>query len=165
MYRFFRPALFKLDPETAHQLTLQLMRLAGYQPFHAISCARSMPRPKNRSKLSGCSSKIRSGWLPATTRTGLPSADSRRWVSATSKSGRSLRARSRGIPKPRIFRLVEDEAVINRMGFPGKGAEFVARVIVAPSNEQAARNDIIIGVNLGKNKDTPLEEAARITSR
>jgi hypothetical protein len=37
MYRFFRPALFKLDPENAHQLTLQLVRLAGYQPFRATA--------------------------------------------------------------------------------------------------------------------------------
>jgi dihydroorotate dehydrogenase len=62
-----------------------------------------------------------------------------------------------GNPRPRIFRLVEDQAVINRMGFPGRGAEFVARKLAAKQRP----SKIILGVNLGKNKDTPLEEASR----
>ena len=95
-----------------------------------------------------------------------------------------------GNPRPRVFRLVEDEAVINRMGFPGKGADFVAMSLsrnlsaglrgalkgrrrVLRSNGEprkdgrlprhaygAPRSDTIIGVNLGKNKDTLLAEAA-----
>jgi dihydroorotate dehydrogenase len=87
-----------------------------------------------------------------------------------------------GNPKPRVFRLPQDEAVINRMGFPGLGAQYVEmslRGVQRRSNLQlngelprrhtvlrsvqgrtAARNDTVIGVNLGKNKDTPLEEAA-----
>jgi dihydroorotate dehydrogenase len=66
-----------------------------------------------------------------------------------------------GNPPPRLFRLVEDEAVINRLGFPGKGADYVARRLLRRGAQGATpRNDIIIGVNLGKNKDTPLEEAA-----
>jgi dihydroorotate dehydrogenase len=60
-----------------------------------------------------------------------------------------------GNPKPRVFRLVEDQALINRMGFPGRGAEFVARQLRGPRPI-----GFILGVNLGKNKDTPLEEAA-----
>jgi dihydroorotate dehydrogenase len=58
-----------------------------------------------------------------------------------------------GNPRPRLFRLADNEAVINRMGFPSRGAEFVSRRL-------PRRNDTIIGINLGKNKDTPLEEAA-----
>jgi dihydroorotate dehydrogenase len=70
-----------------------------------------------------------------------------------------------GNPRPRVFRLVEDEAVINRMGFPGKGADFVSmslsRSLSAGLRDRQSRsNDTVIGVNLGKNKDTPLEEAA-----
>jgi dihydroorotate dehydrogenase len=59
-----------------------------------------------------------------------------------------------GNPKPRIFRLVPDKAVINRMGFPGKGAEFVLRQL-----SKTRPDDLVLGVNIGKNKDTPLEEA------
>ena len=61
-----------------------------------------------------------------------------------------------GNPRPRLFRLPDELALINRMGFPGRGAEFVARQLSGrrPGNT-------ILGVNLGKNKDTPLEEAER----
>lgn len=62
-----------------------------------------------------------------------------------------------GNPHPRVFRLVEDQAVINRMGFPSQGMDVVSRRLLRPFG---VRNDIILGVNLGKNKDTPLEEAA-----
>jgi len=61
-----------------------------------------------------------------------------------------------GNPLPRSFRLVEDEGVINRLGFPGKGAEFVAQRLSTLRRPPST----IIGVNLGKNKDTPLENAA-----
>jgi dihydroorotate dehydrogenase len=63
-----------------------------------------------------------------------------------------------GNPPPRLFRLVEERAVINRMGFPGRGSGFAARHLPPASVSRAAQT--IIGVNIGKNKDTPLEAAA-----
>ena len=59
-----------------------------------------------------------------------------------------------GNPKPRLFRLPDELALINRMGFPGRGAGFVARQLSGMRS-----GEVILGVNLGKNKDTPLEEA------
>lgn len=67
----------------------------------------------------------------------------------------TLRAQS-GNPKPRIFRLPEQQAVINRMGFPGVGAQVVARRVLSKRPKS-----LILGVNIGKNKDTPLESAAQ----
>ncbi len=60
-----------------------------------------------------------------------------------------------GNPKPRVFRLVEDQAVINRMGFPGRGAAFLTRRL-------AGRRPpgLILGINIGRNKLTPNEAAA-----
>jgi dihydroorotate dehydrogenase len=67
-----------------------------------------------------------------------------------------------GNPRPRVFRLVEDEGVINRMGFPGKGVEFVAGQLSAIRQKLIRdQSSVVMGINLGKNKDTPLEEAAR----
>lgn len=61
-----------------------------------------------------------------------------------------------GNPRPRIFRLPEDTALINTMGFPSQGCEAVAaRLCRLP-----AHADLRVGVNLGKNKDTPLDQAA-----
>ncbi|MDO8754896.1 MAG: quinone-dependent dihydroorotate dehydrogenase, partial [Anaerolineales bacterium] len=83
-----------------------------------------------------------------------------------------------GNPSPRVFRLLEDEAVINRMGFPSKGSEFMQLKLnpslrsgmfervygIEPRNKKRNIKSIhtggaILGVNLGKNKDTPNEEA------
>jgi dihydroorotate dehydrogenase len=61
-----------------------------------------------------------------------------------------------GNPRPRLFRLPEDQALINRMGFPGKGADYVLQRLASPRPP-----GLVLGVNLGKNKDTPLEEAAQ----
>ena len=61
-----------------------------------------------------------------------------------------------GNPKPRLFRLNEDRALINRMGFNSAGAAAVS------ANLRRLRNciDVPVGVNIGKNRDTPVEEAA-----
>ncbi|WP_037464351.1 quinone-dependent dihydroorotate dehydrogenase [Shimazuella kribbensis] len=60
-----------------------------------------------------------------------------------------------GNPKPRLFRLVKDEAIINRMGFNNHGLEDAKH-----SFQTLAKPNIPIGINLGKNKDTPNEQAS-----
>jgi dihydroorotate dehydrogenase len=68
-----------------------------------------------------------------------------------------------GNPKPRLFRLVEDQGLINRMGFPGLGAEALAkrlRLRTWPQNSSKNGRQVIMGVNLGMNKDTALEKAS-----
>ncbi len=60
-----------------------------------------------------------------------------------------------GNPRPRVFRLVADEALVNRMGFPNRGGRALARRL-----GRGRPKDVVIGVNLGKAADTPLEEAA-----
>jgi dihydroorotate dehydrogenase len=77
-----------------------------------------------------------------------------------------------GNPRPRVFRLPEDEAVINRMGFPSLGSEFVqkqlnpalrggiaAKFLARPRPKPTKKADVILGINLGKNKETPNEQA------
>ena len=179
MYRFLRPALFKLDPENAHQLTLQLVRLAGYQPFRVI-LQKIYAAPENPVDAFVLRFKNPVGLAAGYDKDGVGI----RGLSALGfghlEIGTVTPRSQPGNPKPRIFRLVEDEAVINRMGFPGRGADFVAVSLRGtlkrrrgnPLKDEetpvggrllrgyAPRNDTIIGVNLGKNKDTPLEEAA-----
>jgi dihydroorotate dehydrogenase len=60
-----------------------------------------------------------------------------------------------GNPKPRVFRLVGERSVINRMGFPGKGAAYVAEQL-----RDRPPGGPVVGVNIGKQKTTPLEDAA-----
>lgn len=167
MYPLLRPLLFRLDPETAHALTLRLIRLAGQLPpvrgfLRAVF--RAPPRPVSAFGLSFANplglaagyDKDGLGWhglallgfghIEVGTVTPLPQP---------------------GNPQPRLFRLVEQRALINRLGFPGRGADFVARQLRGPDGwaifdrlYRPQRAGLVLGVNLGKNRATPLEEAA-----
>ena len=61
-----------------------------------------------------------------------------------------------GNPRPRIFRLPEDEALINRMGFPGRGMDAVLQSVTGPRPQ-----NLVVGINIGKNKDTPNSQAVK----
>jgi dihydroorotate dehydrogenase len=66
-----------------------------------------------------------------------------------------------GNPKPRMFRLPDDAGLINRMGFNNAGADVVAdRIAAFRRNAKGKQKQLIIGGNIGKNKNTPNEEAA-----
>jgi dihydroorotate dehydrogenase len=156
MYRLFRPFIFRLDPERAHDLTLHALQFA--QRLTPVSTLlRKMyaapPRP------------VRAFGLEFSNPVGLAAGydkDGLAWRGLAClgfghiEVGTVTPLPQPGNPKPRVFRLPAEQALINRMGFPGKGAEFVA------SHLKARRPPgLILGVNLGKNKDTPLEEATR----
>lgn len=150
-----RPLLFRLDPETAHRLTLYALRFAGNfaptrlllhllyyapaKPIHAFGLTFQNPiglaagYDKDGIAIRGLSA-LGFGHLEIGTVTPLPQA---------------------GAPRPRLFRLTEDEAVINRMGFPSRGAEIVSKQLAVISHPSRT----VLGINLGKNKDTPNEQA------
>ena len=154
MYSFFRPLLFKLDPETAHHLTLQLIHLGAYQPINLLL----------RAIYSAPSKPVEAFGLHFPNPVGLAAGydkDGFAWRGLAAIGFGSIEIGTvtphpqPGNPKLRVFRLVEDRAVINRMGFPGRGAEYMARKLRRRNHRQ-----VIVGVNLGKNKDTPLEDSA-----
>jgi dihydroorotate dehydrogenase len=157
MYRFFRPLLFKLDPETAHGLTLQLIRLAGILPPSRWLLQAMFAAPEKPVEVFGLKFKNPVGLAAGYDKDGVAMHGLATLGFGHLEIGTVTPRLQPGNPKPRIFRLVEDEAVINRMGFPGRGAEFAARHVSAVSQRPRST---IIGVNLGKNKDTPLENSA-----
>ena len=156
MYPAVRSLLFKLDPETAHHLTLQLMRIGGIQPIHSLlQWLYSAPaRPVDA---FGLTFKNPVGLAAGYDKDGIAV----RGLSALGfghiEIGTVTPLPQVGNPKPRIFRLVEDAAVTNRMGFPGKGARYVSDQLSVISDRPRST---VYGLNLGKNKDTPLEKAA-----
>ena len=103
---------------------------------------------RSRSPPSASLSPTRSGLPPASTRTRARSTRWPAWASASSRSAPSRRGRSRAIRSPRLFRLAEDAAVINRMGFNNAGLD----AIVAAASRRAARRGPV-GVNIGMNRD------------
>jgi len=160
MYPFFRSFLFKLDPETAHQLTLQTLRVAGNFPLSNWFIRQMYKVPSKPVKAFG---------LTFTNPVGLAAGYDKDAIAVNGLSalgfghvevGTVTPRPQPGNQKPRVFRLVEDGAVINRMGFPGKGADFVVDKLKRSNVQTFKRANTILGLNLGKNKDTPLEEAA-----
>jgi dihydroorotate dehydrogenase len=181
MYPFFRSLLFRLDPETAHQLTLQTLRMAGNFPLSNWFLRQLYNVPSKPVQAFGLTFKNPVGLAAGYDKDGVAIRGLAALGFGHVEIGTVTPRPQPGNPRPRVFRLVEDEGVINRMGFPGRGAEFVALSLRSsrsnpPANEEtlapgasagvasgtsAPRNDMILGVNLGKNKDTPLEEAAQ----
>ena len=113
-------------------------------PSHGRPCGRSTV-----SRTSGwpprspaCGSRTRWGWRRASTRTAAPSRPSPAWGWATWRSARSSARPSRGNPRPRLFRLPADEAIVVNYGVPNDGAAAVAaRVAARPT-------PVPLGVNL-----------------
>jgi len=174
MYKLFRSLLFRLPPETAHHLTLQLLRIGGVQPINSL-LQTMFSVPPNPVQAFGLTFKNPVGLAAGYDKDGIAVQGLSTLGFGYIEIGTVTPRPQAGNPKPRIYRLVEDEAVINRMGFPGKGMESVAKSLRGatrwrlgnlPADEEIAspttqvRNDTVKGVNLGKNKDTPLEEAA-----
>jgi dihydroorotate dehydrogenase len=155
MYSFFRPLLFKLDPETAHHLTLQLIRLAGIFPPSRRILRAVYEAPENPVDLFGLHFSNPVGLAAGYDKDGIALRGLSTLGFGHIEIGTVTLHPQPGNPKPRVFRLVEDQAVINRMGFPGKGADNIEKQL-----KKKKPKNLIVGVNIGKNKDTPLEEAA-----
>lgn len=161
MYKLIRPVLFNLDPETAHHLTLQLVRLAGILPPSRWLLESMFPAPEKQVEAFGLRFKNPVGLAAGYDKDGVALNGLAALGFGHLEIGTVTPRPQPGNPKPRVFRLVDDEAVINRMGFPGKGAGYMAEKLKGwKANRPAGQASLIVGVNLGKNKDTPLEEAA-----
>jgi len=159
--KIFRPLLFKFDPEFIHTLTVQALRLAGS----------NFPLKKMIWKYFGAyryeGSSVDAFGIKFPNPVGLAAGfdkDGLAWRGLEVlgfghiEIGTVTPHPQIGNPKPRIFRIIEDKALINRMGFPGKGADFVCKRMSKSDNHLTT---MIVGINIGKNQDTPNEEAAQ----
>ncbi|MFR0674709.1 quinone-dependent dihydroorotate dehydrogenase [Enterobacterales bacterium AW_CKDN230030176-1A_HGKHYDSX7] len=150
MYNLARQLLFKLSPETSHDLSLDLIGAGGRLGLNGKLCKQpsalpvtvmglDFPNPvglaagldKNGAAIDGFA-QLGFGFVEIGTVTPRPQP---------------------GNPKPRLFRLPEATAIINRMGFNNLGVDhLLARV-------RAAQYTGVLGINIGKNADTPVERA------
>ncbi len=175
MYNFLRPYLFRLDPEQAHALTLQALRITGSVPPLRWLIAQQFKVPSKPVHVFGLDFKNPVGLAAGYDKDGVAIKGLSALGFGHVEIGTVTPKPQAGNPSPRIFRLLEDDAVINRMGFPSKGSEFVQMQLnpslrsnwiervtgFSPRKKQAAKKNwnTVLGVNLGKNKDTPNEEA------
>ena len=155
MYPRFRRLLFRFDPEIAHQLTLQTLRIAGNFPLSNWLLRQMYKVPSMPVEAFGLSFKNPVGLAAGYDKDAVALNGLSALGFGHVEVGTVTPRPQPGNPKPRIFRLIEDNAVINRMGFPGKGAEYASHQLSAIRHRST-----VIGINLGKNKNTPLEEAA-----
>jgi dihydroorotate dehydrogenase len=145
-YRAIRPALFALDPEKAHRLALEGLRLAGARRTHRLNAVSPVEcmglRFPNRVGLAAGFDKN------ATALDGLG-----RMGFGFVEIGTVTPRPQRGQAKPRLFRLPAADALVNRLGFPNDGALAIAARL------RRRRYRGVVGVNIGKNADTPLARA------
>lgn len=151
IYPWIRPLLFTLDPEVAHTVTLQ-----GLSLLHKVGGLSLLDLPKVNKPVQVM---------------GLTFANCLGLAAGLDKNGDHLDALGAlgfgfveigtvtprpqlGNPKPRLFRLPEQQAIINRMGFNNLGIEHLLHKVQQRSYQG------ILGINIGKNADTPLENAA-----
>ena len=161
-YALARPFLFGLDPETAHDLTLQALSRTQGTPLQWAYCAERVNDPV---VLAG---------LHFPNRVGLAAGldKNARCIDALGAMGFGFvevgtvtPLAQTGNPKPRMFRLPQAQALINRLGFNNEGLEaFVANVTQSAQHRQRSapagqRPAMLLGLNIGKNALTPIERA------
>ena len=146
LFRTIRPALFALDAETAHGLSLTALR-AALLPRVRIDAAL-------RVDLAGIAFPGPLGIAPGYDKNAEAPDALLRLGFGFAEIGTVTPLPQVGNPRPRLFRLVEDRAVINRMGFNNDGAEAVAARLAARASANGGKPGIV-GVNVGANKDSP----------
>lgn len=151
MYSLIRKAIFSLDAENAHDLTIQLLKLIGKPPF--ISLAQSLLNcPKGNEKVvMGIKFKNPIGLAAGADKNAEAIDGFGAMGFGFIEVGTVTPLGQEGNPKPRQFRLIEAEGIINRNGFNNYGIDY------AIENIKKARFDGVIGINIGKNKITPIE--------
>jgi dihydroorotate dehydrogenase len=155
--RLVRPLLFALSPEAAHNVAIRNLRAASNWPAALRQLERFRP-PRKPTTVFGLTFPNPIGLAAGFDKNGVA-------VPAWAALGfgfveiGTVTAKSQpGNPKPRIFRYPEQEALINSLGFNNDGADAVAARLHA-LRESGRWPAIPVGINLGKSKLAPLEEA------
>ncbi|EGT4507987.1 quinone-dependent dihydroorotate dehydrogenase [Cronobacter sakazakii] len=148
-YPFVRKALFQLDPERAHEFTFQQMRRITGTPLEALLRQKVPSKPVT---CMGLTFKNPLGLAAGLDKNG-ECIDALGALGFGSVEIGTVTPRPQpGNDKPRLFRLVEAEGLINRMGFNNLGVDNLVE------NVKKAHFDGVLGINIGKNKDTPVEQ-------
>jgi dihydroorotate dehydrogenase len=152
-----RPLLFRMDPERAHHLTLRLLRAAPQIPG-GMAILRSCAPPPQPRTLFGLQFRNPIGLAAGFDKNGVAIPAWEALGFGFVEIGTVTAKPQSGNPRPRIFRYPAKEALINRLGFNNDGADMVAERL-SRLRKSALRPTIPIGVNLGKSRAAPIEEA------
>jgi dihydroorotate dehydrogenase len=158
-YALIKPLFFAMDPEVVHDLTVSLLEKTQRTPW-----ARLYRQPRIEDPLRLCG-------LNFPNRVGLAAGldKNARCIDAWSSMGfgfvevGTVTPRPQaGNPKPRIFRLPQERALINRLGFNNEGTDrFVHHIGQSHHLQRPTSSPVLLGLNIGKNATTPIEEASQ----
>ena len=151
VYSLARPFLFGLDAERAHGLGLAALETAYRTGLNPLLTTRPKPFP---TKAFGLTFPNPVGLAAGLDKNGAHVDALLALGFGFVEVGTVTPRPQSGNPKPRMFRLPEHEAVINRLGFNNEGVDALVRNV-----ERAQRRHGLLGINIGKNKDTPNESA------
>ncbi len=156
--RLAKPLLFRLDPEDAHHLALRFLRAAPQIPGALVFLRRFAPPTRPR-ELFGLSFRNPIGLAAGFDKNGIAIPAWEALGFGFVEIGTVTAQAQPGNPRPRIFRYPGQEALINRLGFNNDGADVVAERL--RNLRRGPHAPLIpIGINIGKSKVTPLEDAA-----
>lgn len=149
-YPLIRKVLFKFDPETIHEATIKGLKATGSNPLNHFYKQKMIEKP---CRVMGIDFPNPVGLAAGLDKNG-------ECINAFSAMGfgfvevGTITPKPQpGNPKPRIFRLTEQNAIINRMGFNNKGVDYLVDQV------RKANFKGVLGINIGKNKDTPEDKA------
>lgn len=157
MYPYLRQLLFRFDPETAHEWTVRALRMLQATPglLPLLRRRNEVVNPRLSGSVWDCYFPhpvgLAAGFDKHATVYPALAAIGFGFVEVGTLTPKP----QPGNPRPRLFRLPENQAIINRMGFNNQGVEAAATRL-----RNLPRPSVPIGINLGKNKDTPNERAA-----
>ncbi len=147
MYSLIRKFLFSMDAENAHNFSVQALKLLGKLPFNLL------PIPHNPVTVMGLNFNNPIGLAAGADKNGEAIDGFGKLGFGFIEVGTVTPVAQDGNPKPRQFRILEAEGIINRNGFNNDGVD------VLVENVKKAKYDGILGINIGKNAVTPIENA------
>lgn len=150
LYQAARSLLFKLDPETAHDLSLNSLNLMANLGLSSLCSSKKLSSPV---EVMGIQFPNPVGLAAGLDKNGIAIDGMGALGFGFVEVGTVTPRPQPGNPKPRMFRIPEHQAIINRMGFNNQGVDTLL------ANIEKSRFQGVLGINIGKNFDTPVENA------
>ena len=160
-YGLTRPFLFSLDPETAHEHTIEMLARGAHTPLQWAWCN---PRIDDPVTLAGLAFPNRVGLAAGLDKNARAIDGLAAMGFGFVEVGTVTPLAQPGNPRPRMFRLPQAQALINRMGFNNEGLQAFVRNVTNSRFHSSLRSSgghqrMILGLNIGKNAATPIERA------
>ncbi|MBB2976825.1 dihydroorotate dehydrogenase [Microbacterium endophyticum] len=152
----FRLVLSRMDPETAHHSAMILIRVLGVAPFSWVVRRFTRPAESLRVHTLGLTFDSPFGVAAGFDKDAIGTAGLYAFGFGHVEVGTLTALAQDGNPKPRLFRLIPDRAVINRMGFNNRGAQAAATRLTTLRRK---RQRAVLGVNIGKSRVVEVADA------